>query len=67
MIKLVNNFLDGFLSVMSASQISEIPRRPHKTMADALLADWQGVAKDIKRVQGKLKAEAHDGRKHHES
>lgn len=60
---IVSNFINGFVSVMTASYRSSPPPYPHERMADALHADWQAVAKDIKRVQGKLKAEAHDGRK----
>ena len=63
MIKVVRNILGGMLSVMTASQGSKLNSSPYETLSDALLADWRNIAKDIKRVQGKLKAEAHDGRK----
>ncbi|NBX02702.1 MAG: hypothetical protein EBR02_01280 [Alphaproteobacteria bacterium] len=61
--KVFTNFFVGILSVMTASTASIFQRSPHDTMASAMLQNWRGVAKDIKRVQGKLKAEAHDGRK----
>ena len=63
MVKIFRNILGGFLSVVTASQSSVIMRNPYERLSDGLLADWRSVAKDIKRVQGKIKAEAHDGRK----
>ena len=61
--KIFTQFFSGMFSVMTASGASQFKRSPYERFADAMLKDWQGVAKDIKRVQGKLKAEAHDGRK----
>lgn len=60
--KIFKNFACGFLKVLTASEAPKLQRYPHDILADGLLKDWQGVAKDIKRVQKKLKAEAHDGK-----
>lgn len=63
MVKILYNLFVGFISVLTAAQASVIQPLRHATMAEALQSDWKGVAKDLKRVQGKLKAEAHDGKK----
>lgn len=60
MIKIAHNLISGFVAVVTASQRSVLVKSPYVRLSDAMLTDWRNVAKDIKRVQGKLKAEAHD-------
>lgn len=57
------NFITGLVAVLTASQSARRYDYPYGNSADGLLADWRKIARDIKHVQGKLKAEAHDGRK----
>ena len=63
MLKMLVNILTGFIAVLTNSQSSRLYTISHNSLSDALLTDWRNIAKDIKRAQGKLKAEAHDGRK----
>lgn len=60
--KIISNFIYGLWSVLTATEAPKLRRYHHDTLADGFRDDWQGVAKDIKRVQKKLKAEAHDGK-----